>query len=89
VIERGAIDVKSIVTATIPLARVMEAAQAVADRTGIGAVITFGNRGARGPRRGPLCPNTKGRAGSSLGEPARPSPPPQPSYLLKATVTLP
>jgi S-(hydroxymethyl)glutathione dehydrogenase/alcohol dehydrogenase len=40
-IERGAIDVKSIVTATYPLDRVKEAVQAVADRTTVGAVITF------------------------------------------------
>ena len=40
-IERGLFDAKSMVTATYPLDRVKEAVQAVADRTTIGAVITF------------------------------------------------
>ncbi len=40
-IEKGTLDVKSIVTATYPLDRAMEAVQAVADRTQVGAVITF------------------------------------------------
>jgi S-(hydroxymethyl)glutathione dehydrogenase/alcohol dehydrogenase len=41
-IEKGLLDVKSIVTATYPLERTREAIQAVADRTTIAAVITFG-----------------------------------------------
>lgn len=40
-IEKGTLDVKSIVTATYPLDRAMEAVQAVADRTQVGAVVTF------------------------------------------------
>jgi S-(hydroxymethyl)glutathione dehydrogenase / alcohol dehydrogenase len=40
-IEKGTLDVKSTVTATYPLARVMEAVGAVADRTTLGAVVTF------------------------------------------------
>jgi S-(hydroxymethyl)glutathione dehydrogenase/alcohol dehydrogenase len=39
--EKGAIDIKSIVTATYPLERTREAVQAVADRTTLAAVITF------------------------------------------------
>lgn len=40
-IERGLLDVKSTITATYPLERTREAIQAVADRTVLGAVITF------------------------------------------------
>lgn len=40
-IERGLLDIKSMVTATYPLERTREAVQAVADRTVVGAVITF------------------------------------------------
>jgi len=40
-IEKGVLDVKSMVTATYPLERAMEAVQAVADRTTLGAVVTF------------------------------------------------
>jgi S-(hydroxymethyl)glutathione dehydrogenase/alcohol dehydrogenase len=40
-IERGLLDVASTVTATYPLARTLEAVQAVADRTVLGAVVTF------------------------------------------------
>jgi S-(hydroxymethyl)glutathione dehydrogenase / alcohol dehydrogenase len=40
-VEKGLIDLKSIVTDTFPLDRTREAIQAVADRTTIGAVITF------------------------------------------------
>jgi S-(hydroxymethyl)glutathione dehydrogenase/alcohol dehydrogenase len=40
-IEKGLLDIKSMVTATYPLDRAMEAVQAVADRTTVGAVITF------------------------------------------------
>jgi S-(hydroxymethyl)glutathione dehydrogenase/alcohol dehydrogenase len=40
-IEKGLFDAKSLVTATYPLDRVMEAVQAVADRTTVGAVVTF------------------------------------------------
>jgi S-(hydroxymethyl)glutathione dehydrogenase / alcohol dehydrogenase len=40
-IEKGSFDAKSMVTATYPLDRAMEAVQAVADRTQVGAVITF------------------------------------------------
>jgi S-(hydroxymethyl)glutathione dehydrogenase/alcohol dehydrogenase len=40
-VEKGLIDLKSIVTDTYPLDRTREAIQAVADRTTIGAVITF------------------------------------------------
>ena len=39
--EKGTLDVKSIVTNTYPLERAMEAVQAVADRTAVGAVVTF------------------------------------------------
>jgi len=39
--EKGVIDMKSMVTATYPLDRTREALQAVADRTTVGAVITF------------------------------------------------
>jgi S-(hydroxymethyl)glutathione dehydrogenase/alcohol dehydrogenase len=41
-IEKGVLDTKSMVTATYPLERAMEAVQAVADRTQVGAVVTFG-----------------------------------------------
>jgi S-(hydroxymethyl)glutathione dehydrogenase/alcohol dehydrogenase len=40
-IEKGLIDMKSMVTATYPLERTREAIQAVSDRTVLGAVITF------------------------------------------------
>ena len=40
-VEKGLIDLKSIVTDSYPLDRTREAIQAVADRTTIGAVITF------------------------------------------------
>ena len=40
-VEKGLIDLKSIVTDTYPLDRTREAIQSVADRTTIGAVITF------------------------------------------------
>ena len=40
-IEKGLFDAKSLVTATYPLDRVMEAVHAVADRTTVGAVVTF------------------------------------------------
>ncbi len=40
-IEKGLLDVKSLVTATYPLERTREAVQAVADRTQLGAVIVF------------------------------------------------
>jgi len=40
-IEKGTLDAKSMVTATYPLDRAMEAVQAVADRTVLGAVVTF------------------------------------------------
>ena len=40
-VEKGLIDLKSTVTDTYPLDRTREAIQAVADRTTIGAVITF------------------------------------------------
>jgi S-(hydroxymethyl)glutathione dehydrogenase / alcohol dehydrogenase len=40
-IEKGLLDTKSMVTATYPLDRTREAVQAVADRTTVGAVITF------------------------------------------------
>jgi Zn-dependent alcohol dehydrogenase len=40
-IERGVLDIKSMITATYPLERTREAVQAVADRTVVGAVITF------------------------------------------------
>ena len=40
-IEKGLIDAKSLITATYPLDRTREAVQAVADRTVVGAVITF------------------------------------------------
>jgi S-(hydroxymethyl)glutathione dehydrogenase/alcohol dehydrogenase len=39
--EKGVIDMQSMVTATYPLERTREAIQAVADRTTVGAVITF------------------------------------------------
>ncbi len=39
--EKGVIDMKSVVTATYPLDRAMEAVQAVADRTTMAAVVTF------------------------------------------------
>ena len=39
--EKGVIDMKSVVTATYPLDRVMEAVQAVADRTTMAAVVVF------------------------------------------------
>ncbi|HEX4275165.1 MAG TPA: alcohol dehydrogenase catalytic domain-containing protein [Bryobacteraceae bacterium] len=40
-IEKGVIDMKSMVTATYPIERTREAIQAVGDRTVLGAVITF------------------------------------------------
>ena len=40
-IEKGAIDMRSMVTATYPIERTREAIQAVSDRTVLGAVITF------------------------------------------------
>jgi Zn-dependent alcohol dehydrogenase len=40
-IEKGVIDMKSLVTATYPLERALEATQAVADRTTVAAVVTF------------------------------------------------
>jgi S-(hydroxymethyl)glutathione dehydrogenase/alcohol dehydrogenase len=40
-IEKGVIDTKSMITARYPLERAREAVQAVADRTTLGAVITF------------------------------------------------
>jgi S-(hydroxymethyl)glutathione dehydrogenase/alcohol dehydrogenase len=40
-IERGLIDMKSMITATYPIERTREAIQAVGDRTVLGAVITF------------------------------------------------
>ena len=40
-IEKGLIDMKSMVTATYPSERTREAVQAVADRTQLGAVIVF------------------------------------------------
>jgi len=40
-IEKGLFDARSLVTASYPLDRVMEAVQAVADRTTVGAVVTF------------------------------------------------
>jgi S-(hydroxymethyl)glutathione dehydrogenase/alcohol dehydrogenase len=40
-IEKGVIDMKSMVTATYPIERTREAIQAVGDRTTLGAVITF------------------------------------------------
>ncbi len=40
-IEKGEIDTKSMVTARYPLERTREAVQAVADRTTLGAVVTF------------------------------------------------
>ena len=39
--EKGVIDMKSVVTATYPLERAMEAVQAVADRTTLAAVVVF------------------------------------------------
>lgn len=41
-IERGLIDMKSMVSQTYPIERTREAIQAVGDRTVLGAVITFG-----------------------------------------------
>jgi S-(hydroxymethyl)glutathione dehydrogenase/alcohol dehydrogenase len=40
-IEKGVLDVKSMVTSTDPLDRAIDAVQAVADRTTVGAVVTF------------------------------------------------
>ena len=40
-IEKGAIDMKSMITATYPIERTREAIQAVGDRTVLGAIITF------------------------------------------------
>src|SRR5579871_731329 len=40
-IEKGSIDMKSMVTATYPIEKTREAIQAVGDRTVLGAVITF------------------------------------------------
>jgi len=40
-IENGAIDMKSMITATYPIERTREAIQAVGDRTVLGAIITF------------------------------------------------
>lgn len=40
-IESGRLDVKSMVTSTYPLDRAIDAVQAVADRTTLGAVVTF------------------------------------------------
>lgn len=40
-IEKGVIDMKSMVTETYPIERTLEAIQAVGDRTVLGAVITF------------------------------------------------
>jgi len=40
-IEKGVIDMKSMITATFPIERTREAIQAVGDRTVLGAVITF------------------------------------------------
>jgi S-(hydroxymethyl)glutathione dehydrogenase / alcohol dehydrogenase len=40
-IEKGSIDMKSMITATYPIERTREAVQAVGDRTVLGAVITF------------------------------------------------
>jgi S-(hydroxymethyl)glutathione dehydrogenase / alcohol dehydrogenase len=40
-IEKGVIDMKSMITATYPIERTLEAIQAVGDRTVLGAVITF------------------------------------------------
>lgn len=40
-IEKGAIDMKSMISATYPIERTREAIQAVGDRTVLGAVITF------------------------------------------------
>lgn len=40
-IEKGVLDAKSMVTSTYPLDRAMDAVQAVADRTTLGAVVTF------------------------------------------------
>jgi S-(hydroxymethyl)glutathione dehydrogenase/alcohol dehydrogenase len=40
-IEKGVIDMKSMITATYPIERTREAIQAVGDRTVLGAVITF------------------------------------------------
>jgi S-(hydroxymethyl)glutathione dehydrogenase / alcohol dehydrogenase len=40
-IERGSIDMKSMITATYPIERTREAIQAVGDRTVLGAVLTF------------------------------------------------
>jgi len=40
-IEKGTIDTASVVTATYPIDRAIEAVQAVADRTTLGAIVTF------------------------------------------------
>ena len=40
-IEKGLFDVKSMITATYPLERPMDAIQAVADRTTLAAIVTF------------------------------------------------
>ena len=40
-IEKGLFYVKSMITATYPLERTMEAIQAVADRTAFAAIVTF------------------------------------------------
>jgi Zn-dependent alcohol dehydrogenase len=40
-IEKGVIDMKSMVTKTYPIEQTREAIQAVGDRTVLGAVITF------------------------------------------------
>jgi S-(hydroxymethyl)glutathione dehydrogenase/alcohol dehydrogenase len=40
-IEKGVIDMKSMITRTYPIERTREAVQDVADRTVLGAVITF------------------------------------------------
>jgi Zn-dependent alcohol dehydrogenase len=40
-IEKGTIDMKSMITATYPIERTREAIQAVGDRTVLGAVIAF------------------------------------------------
>lgn len=39
--EKGLFDAKSMITATYPLERTMEAIQAVAERTTFAAVVTF------------------------------------------------
>jgi threonine dehydrogenase-like Zn-dependent dehydrogenase len=40
-IEKGVIDMKSMITKTYPIEQTREAIQAVGDRTVLGAVITF------------------------------------------------